>query len=96
MSEETVETAGPATDEADDEAAAGDRSGIRHLPLLLLLHSGGMAICRCSPVGRSRTIEGMTFWQAKMTRHGYENPCALSLAAISREDSQPRTRMVAT
>lgn len=27
MSEETVETAGPVTDEADDEAAAGDRGG---------------------------------------------------------------------
>jgi len=38
----------------------------------------------------------MTSWQIKATRHGYENPCALSGAAMSREDSQPRTGMVAT
>jgi len=37
----------------------------------------------------------MTFWQATATRHGYENPCTLSSAAMLREDSQPRTGMVA-
>jgi hypothetical protein len=37
----------------------------------------------------------MTFWQTKATRHGYENPCSLSGAAMLREDSQPRTGMVA-
>ena len=40
--------------------------------------------------------ECMTFWQIKATRHGYENPCSLSIAAMSREDSQPRTGVVAT
>jgi hypothetical protein len=38
----------------------------------------------------------MTFWQIKATRHGYESPCSLSGAAVLREDSQPRTGMVAT
>jgi hypothetical protein len=37
----------------------------------------------------------MTFWQIKATRHGYENPCSLS-SAMLREDSQPRTGVVAT
>lgn len=37
----------------------------------------------------------MTFWQAKATRHGYENPRPLSFAAMSREDSQPSTGVVA-
>ena len=36
----------------------------------------------------------MTFWQGIATQHGYENPCSLS-AAMLREDSQPRTGMVA-
>ena len=34
--------------------------------------------------------------QIKVTRHGYENPCSLSAAAILCEDSQPRTGVVAT
>ena len=38
----------------------------------------------------------MTFWQIKAARHGYENPCSLSGAAMLREDSQPRTGVVAT
>jgi hypothetical protein len=37
----------------------------------------------------------MTFWQGIATRHGYENPCSLSLVAMLREDSQPRTGKVA-
>jgi hypothetical protein len=38
----------------------------------------------------------MTFWQTKATRHGHENPSSLSGAAMLREDSQPRTGVVAT
>ncbi len=37
----------------------------------------------------------MTFRQIKATRHGYENPCSPSGAAMLRKDSQPRTRVVA-
>jgi hypothetical protein len=37
----------------------------------------------------------MTFWQATAKRHGYEIPCSLSGAALLREDSQPKTGMVA-
>ena len=49
------------------------------------------------PSAGRRAYHGhMTFWQAKATRHGYENPCSLSIAAMSREDSQPRTGVVAT
>ena len=37
----------------------------------------------------------MMFRQIKATRHGYENPCSSSGAAMLREDSQPRTWVVA-
>lgn len=37
----------------------------------------------------------MTFWLAEATVYGHSNPCTLSIAAMLREDSQPRTRMVA-
>ena len=38
----------------------------------------------------------MMFRQIKATRHGYENPCSPSGAAMLREDSQLRTGVVAT
>ena len=47
------------------------------------------------PAGRGPYHGVMTFWQAKATRHGYKNPCSLLFAAMLREDSQPRTGMVA-
>lgn len=35
------------------------------------------------------------FRQAEAKRHRYDNPCVLSFAAMSREDGQPRTGVVA-
>lgn len=52
-------------------------------------------IIRLPADGSGTYYEFMTSLQAIATRYGFGNPCSLSIAAMSHEDSRPGTGVVA-